>query len=417
MRINKIPAVAAWMSIIAFSSSAFALTPGNGTWTKESNLFGLQDAQTYVPSNPNPAIIGTGRALMVTLHGCGQTASGNVINKMFNWEDTAEKYGMVVVAPTVPSGTNATRSVAGCWDWFGANHSRSTRDEAIILKLVDAIKSRANLNIDPNQIYVTGLSSGAGLVVDLACVAPDYFAGVGVNAGPELNETSTTLGSKAHFAPADEAAACKNYAGSFVNALTATQVASVVNGTADTFVDPSQDQVDISMFNLIYGSSTSNGTFTDVKSTGESWRDGNGHTRGSWVQATGMGHAWPAGAGGSGGGTYVDYTHINYPAYVTKFFFDNNLRVGSGGTTTTTTTTTTAAGGTTTTTATTTTTTVAATCYTSSNYAHVTAGRAHDSMGSALANGSNANMGLDNLFYSTTLKKTGTNYYVIGTCP
>ena len=44
------------------------------------------------------------------------------------------------------------------------------------------------------------------------------------------------------------------------------------------------------------------------------------------------------------------------------------------------------------------------------------AGRAHDSLGYALANGSNQNMGLDNVFYQTTLKKTGTNYYVIG-CP
>ncbi len=58
-----------------------------------------------------------------------------------------------------------------------------------------------------------------------------------------------------------------------------------------------------------------------------------------------------------------------------------------------------------------------ATCYTASNYAHVQAGRAHDGGGYALANGSNQNMGLDNVYYQTTLKKTGTNYYVIGTCP
>ena len=57
-----------------------------------------------------------------------------------------------------------------------------------------------------------------------------------------------------------------------------------------------------------------------------------------------------------------------------------------------------------------------AACYTASNYAHVQAGRAHDGGGYALANGSNQNMGLDNVFYQTTLKKTGTNYYVIG-CP
>jgi hypothetical protein len=64
-----------------------------------------------------------------------------------------------------------------------------------------------------------------------------------------------------------------------------------------------------------------------------------------------------------------------------------------------------------------TTTPAPAVCYTSSNYAHVQAGRAHDSGGNALANGSNQSMGLDNTFYTTTLKMTGTNYYIIGTCP
>jgi poly(3-hydroxybutyrate) depolymerase len=64
-----------------------------------------------------------------------------------------------------------------------------------------------------------------------------------------------------------------------------------------------------------------------------------------------------------------------------------------------------------------TTTGAAATCFTASNYAHTTAGRAHQSGGYALANGSNQNMGLWNIYVTTTLKQTGPNYYVIGTCP
>ncbi len=58
-----------------------------------------------------------------------------------------------------------------------------------------------------------------------------------------------------------------------------------------------------------------------------------------------------------------------------------------------------------------------ATCYTASNYAHTTAGRAYTAGGYTYANGSNQNMGLWNVFVTTTLKMTGTNYYVIGTCP
>lgn len=64
-----------------------------------------------------------------------------------------------------------------------------------------------------------------------------------------------------------------------------------------------------------------------------------------------------------------------------------------------------------------TTTGTAATCYTASNYSHTVAGRAHQSGGYTYANGSNQNMGLWNTYVTTTLKQTGTNYYVIGTCP
>ncbi|MDB5931202.1 MAG: Fibronectin, type domain protein [Polaromonas sp.] len=56
-------------------------------------------------------------------------------------------------------------------------------------------------------------------------------------------------------------------------------------------------------------------------------------------------------------------------------------------------------------------------CYTASNYAHTTAGRAYVLGGYTYANGSAQSMGLWNVYTTTTLKKTATNYYVIGSCP
>jgi poly(3-hydroxybutyrate) depolymerase len=55
-------------------------------------------------------------------------------------------------------------------------------------------------------------------------------------------------------------------------------------------------------------------------------------------------------------------------------------------------------------------------CTTASNYAHTVAGRAYQIGGYTFANGSNQAMGLWNIFITTTLKQTGTNYYVIGSC-
>ena len=59
----------------------------------------------------------------------------------------------------------------------------------------------------------------------------------------------------------------------------------------------------------------------------------------------------------------------------------------------------------------------AATCTTASNYAHTTAGRAYAFGGYTYANGSSQYMGLWNIYVTQTLKLTGSNYYVIGTCP
>ncbi|HRE17853.1 MAG TPA: hypothetical protein PLW86_12450, partial [Rhodocyclaceae bacterium] len=72
---------------LALSSSAFALTAGSGTWVQETATYGtpnLQNAYVYVPKNANPAVKDGKRALMLTLHGCGQTAPGNVTGTKFN---------------------------------------------------------------------------------------------------------------------------------------------------------------------------------------------------------------------------------------------------------------------------------------------------------------------------------------------
>ncbi|MEC4725160.1 PHB depolymerase family esterase [Shewanella sp. D64] len=54
---------------------------------------------------------------------------------------------------------------------------------------------------------------------------------------------------------------------------------------------------------------------------------------------------------------------------------------------------------------------------TTSNYAHVQAGRAITNGYYVFALGSGANMGLYNVFYSTTLAETNNSYFVIGSCP
>ncbi|TDB98381.1 PHB depolymerase family esterase [Actinomadura sp. 7K534] len=51
-------------------------------------------------------------------------------------------------------------------------------------------------------------------------------------------------------------------------------------------------------------------------------------------------------------------------------------------------------------------------CVTASNYAHTTAGRAHHSMGITYANGSNQNLGLWNVFTTSTIKETSPGHWI-----
>ncbi|CAN5871740.1 PHB depolymerase family esterase [soil metagenome] len=413
----KIFKTSALLISVALSTSAFALTAGSGTWVKETATYGppnLPDAYVYVPKNASPQVLNGKRALMLSLPGCSQS-SANIINKGFNWETTAEQYGMVVVAASIPTG--GARS-SGCWDWVG-DQTRTGRDNVPLIALVNAVKARTNLDIDPNQVYVSGLSSGAAQTHIMGCTFPDVFAATIPNAGPALGSGAYDIFSDPKITAQQVADNCKKYNGNNAtyNAKYATQLFVNVYGSGDTTVKPTHNVRNRDGMKILYAANTSAGTATvSGGGTVDLWKDANGALRIGNQVVQGMTHAWPAGSGGSGGGTYVDYSHVNFPAYIVPWLMANNMRVGSGGATTTTTTST-AGGGTTTTTPTTTTTTLASTCYTASNYAQVVAGRAHQTLGTTYANGSNQNMGWYNTYATNTLKMTGPNYYVIGTCP
>ncbi|TCS37815.1 poly(3-hydroxybutyrate) depolymerase [Paucimonas lemoignei] len=313
------------------SASAFALTPGSGTWVKESATYGtpnLQDAYLYVPKNPAPQVLGGKRALMLSLHGCGQTASTSVIDKRFNWEETAEKYGMVVVAPTVPTGTSSTRAASGCWDWFGTAHNRTTRDVVPLIKLIDAVKARTNLDIDPNQIYVSGLSAGAGETHVLGCSFPDYFAGVAPNASPSLGSAAGDISVPPKRTPQQVADMCRAINGNQFNAHLDTQIFATVYGDKDYLVLPAHNEVNRDGMKIAYDATVSAGTASvDGGGTASLFKDSRGRLRISSMVVAGMSHAWPSGPGAAPYIAWVDSTRVNYPAYVTQFFFENNLRV------------------------------------------------------------------------------------------
>ncbi len=571
-------ALAACIALAAAAPSHAQLQAGPGawsanqTWATDTTNGGALTGYYYWPATP-PALSGK-RALVLVLHGCAQTAANDVIaggsDAGYNWKAAADQYGAVILAP------NATGNLYGahCWDWAATNRSRSYGHNAVLLDLVNRFVSNPQYAIDPKQIYVTGLSSGGAKTMVMGCVAPDIFAGVGINAGPAPTVSSTQISSVPSGTTSTSVGnSCQSWAGANASHFS-SQIASVVWGTNDYVVGQAYGPLNAAAMRQAYGGAFTKGATTTVPTGGSNvpYLDATGKPRTAEMTVTGMAHAWPAGTGGQNS-NYVDATKVNYPAFVMDFWFKNNLRVAraaapsmsscsasvSGSTVTVNGAATDAAGAigsyrvvlngptpvddsaagsgagfskayaaradgyyTGSVTATnnttgltssacsiaqflvgtapalqppaglavgartansialswsasngatgynlyrngakvngtplgstgytdgglaastsytyqvsatgnggvesaksasvtgTTTSSFVCTATTASNYAHVTAGRAHNSGGYALANGSNQNMGLNNTFYTTTLAQTAAGYYVIGNCP
>ncbi len=115
--------------------------------------------------------------LLIALHGCGQHGSDFAAGTRFN--DLADRHRFVVVYPEQSGTHNAQR----CWNWFRAGHqSRETGEPAILAGIVRAVVADTDAwRIDPERIYLAGISAGGAMAVVLAATYPELFAAVGVH--------------------------------------------------------------------------------------------------------------------------------------------------------------------------------------------------------------------------------------------
>lgn len=289
-------------------------------WSTQT--LGEMDTRLYMPSS-DPLMDGK-RALYVVLHGCIQNADAYVTAGGF--DQVAEEYGMIVAVPNVPDGGK----IAGCWDYYGDSHTRSNKHNKNVLQLVSALISDTRLNIDPNQVYLAGLSSGGGQAYVLAALAPDVFAGVGINAGPALGTTSFQIGSCPDgYTASQQVKKANDLAGSYKRHFD-SQLVAIAHGTSDDTVGQCYADLEFNAFASLYGAGT-HLTFpvSDLEGvnpggTGELYADDQG-PRVSLIMVQGMGHAWPGGTGTRA--SFIEADNVNWAAYTTQFFFDNNRRV------------------------------------------------------------------------------------------
>jgi len=125
----------------------------------------------YRPDN-----LPTNAPLLVTLHGCQQTAAA--YDDESGWTQYADRWGFLLLLPQQQPMNN--RMV--CFNWFRPEATHRDQGEALsIRQMVDYVK--AHYAVDPNRIYATGLSAGGAMTVALLAAYPDIFAGGAIVAG------------------------------------------------------------------------------------------------------------------------------------------------------------------------------------------------------------------------------------------
>jgi poly(hydroxyalkanoate) depolymerase family esterase len=115
-------------------------------------------------------------ALVVVLHGCAQTAAA--YDTGAGWSTLADRYGFALLMPQQKASNNAN----GCFNWFSPEDIVRDGGEAFSIRQMIARMERDH-SIDPDRIFVTGLSAGGAMTSVMLATYPEIFAGGAIIAG------------------------------------------------------------------------------------------------------------------------------------------------------------------------------------------------------------------------------------------
>jgi poly(hydroxyalkanoate) depolymerase family esterase len=123
-----------------------------------------------------PTVLADDAALVVVLHGCGQTAAD--YNHGAGWSTLAEHHGFALLLPEQQRHNNAN----GCFNWFQPGDTRRGSGEAASIAAMVKIMLREH-RIDPRRVFITGLSAGGAMTSAMLACYPELFAGGAIIAG------------------------------------------------------------------------------------------------------------------------------------------------------------------------------------------------------------------------------------------
>ena len=263
---------------------------------------GSREYKLYIP----PASFTEPLPLVVMLHGCTQNPDDFAAGTGMN--EAALKRGFYVLYPAQTQHANSSR----CWNWFKHNHQKRGRGEpALLAGMTRDVMKR--YNIDPQRVYVAGLSAGGAMAAILGDTYPDLFAAVGVHSGLATGSATNVQGAlsvmKTGAAPAARS--------------TASPPTIVFHGDQDATVSPANGEHVVAASAGASKSEHKRARSPNGRDyTQRSYKDASGRVVAEHWAVHGAGHAW---SGGSARGSYTDGTGPDASAEMLRFFMANTL--------------------------------------------------------------------------------------------
>ena len=280
----------------------------------------------YVPASPAPSAApppapsDTAEAaaapgplpLVVLLHGCKQNAldfaKGTGMNAL------ADQHQVVVLYPEQLSKANS----GNCWNWFEPTHQTRSGEPGMIAALVrkTIAASAGGVQIDPDRVYIAGLSAGGAMSAVVAELYPDIFAAVGVHSGLPAGAAQSMIGA---FGAMRRGGPVQ----------TATAIPTIIfHGTADKTVHPDNGEHVSDAARAALGNNGVELVKNEktVRTKGErpaqktSYLDNSGKPHVEHWTINDGGHAW---SGGDAAGSYTDPQGPSASAAMLAFFLQH----------------------------------------------------------------------------------------------
>ena len=141
---------------------------------------GSRNFKLWVPASADR---GQPRPLVMMLHGC--THGPEEMAQISGMNDVADVNGFFVLYPEQSRLSNLLK----CWNWFDPRHqARDGGEPAILAAMVEQVQSAHD--IDPNRVYLAGVSAGGAMASVVAANYPDIFAAIAIFAGTEFKAAS-----------------------------------------------------------------------------------------------------------------------------------------------------------------------------------------------------------------------------------